>query len=82
MIPVYQTRTVANDGSGNCFNACVASILEMPLRDVCSVLPDFDGDDPGEEFDAAKLSVRWIGRADDGSLVWSLDRAKSAKADA
>lgn len=48
MIPVYQTRTVANDGTGNCFNACVASILEMPLRDVCSVLPDFDGDYWGE----------------------------------
>lgn len=44
MIPVYQTRTVANDGSGNCFNACVASILERPLRDVCDVLPDFEGD--------------------------------------
>ncbi len=44
MIPVYQTRTVANDGTGNCFNACVASILEMPLRDVCQVLPTFDGD--------------------------------------
>lgn len=44
MIPVYQTRTVANDGSGNCFNACVASILERPLRDVCGVLPDFEGD--------------------------------------
>lgn len=44
MIPVYQTRTVANDGAGNCFNACVASILEMPLRDVCQVLPDFTGD--------------------------------------
>ena len=39
MIPVYQTRTVANDGTGNCFNACVASILERPLREVCDVLP-------------------------------------------
>lgn len=48
MIPVYQTRTVANDATGNCFNACVASILEMPLRDVCDVLPDFNGDYWGE----------------------------------
>ena len=39
MIPVYQTLTIANDGTGNCFNACVASILERPLRDVCQVLP-------------------------------------------
>jgi hypothetical protein len=44
LIPVYQTRTVGNDGVGNCFNACVASILELPLRDVCQVLPDFSGD--------------------------------------
>ena len=43
MIPVFQTMTVANDGVGNCFNACVASILERPLRDVCPVLPNFDG---------------------------------------
>lgn len=39
MIPVYQTRTVANDGTGNCYNACVASIMELPLREVCQVLP-------------------------------------------
>jgi len=39
MIPVYQTMTVSNDGCGNCFNACVASILELPLREVCDTLP-------------------------------------------
>lgn len=44
MIPVYQTMTVGNDGAGNCFNACVASILERPLREVCDVLPTFEGD--------------------------------------
>jgi hypothetical protein len=44
MIPVFQTMTVANDGKGNCFNACVASILELPLRDVAQVFPDFQGD--------------------------------------
>ncbi len=48
MIPVYQTRTVVNDGSGNCFNACVASILELPLRDVAQVLPTFKGNYWGE----------------------------------
>jgi hypothetical protein len=48
VIPVYQHMTVGNDGRGNCFNACVASILERPLRDVCEVLPDFDGDYWGE----------------------------------
>ena len=39
MIPVYQTMTVGNDGCGNCFAACVASILELPLRAVCQALP-------------------------------------------
>lgn len=39
MIPVYQTMTVANNGQGNCFNACIASIIEMPLRDVGNILP-------------------------------------------
>ena len=39
MIPVYQTMTVANDGEGNCFNACVASILELPLREVAQIHP-------------------------------------------
>lgn len=39
MIPVFQTMTVANDGCGNCFNACIASILELPLRDVAQILP-------------------------------------------
>jgi hypothetical protein len=48
VIPVYQTMTVANDGTGNCFNACVASILELPLRDVAQVLPDFPGNYWGE----------------------------------
>lgn len=39
MIPVYQTMTVANDGQGNCFNACIASILERPLRHVAEIHP-------------------------------------------
>jgi hypothetical protein len=34
MIPVYQTLTTANDGAGNCMGACVASIMELPLREV------------------------------------------------
>ena len=34
MIPVYQTMTTANDGAGNCMGACVASIMERPLKDV------------------------------------------------
>lgn len=48
MIPVFQTMTVTNDGHGNCFNACVASILEMPLRDVAQIHPATAKDWVGE----------------------------------
>lgn len=44
MIKVYQTLTLANDGEGNCFNACIASIMELPLRDVAQIHPKFEGD--------------------------------------
>lgn len=43
MIPVFQTMTVGNDGEGNCFNACIASILELPLRDVARIHPKTKG---------------------------------------
>lgn len=36
MIPVFQTRTTREE-AGNCFEACIASILEVPLNEV----PDF-----------------------------------------
>jgi len=39
MIPVFQTMSLANDGHGNCFNACIASILERPLREVALIHP-------------------------------------------
>ena len=39
MIPVFQTRI--GKISGNCFAACIASILEVPLTTV----PDFGDDD-------------------------------------
>lgn len=42
MIPVYQTLTTANDGKGNCFVACVASIMELPLRDVPAIASDLN----------------------------------------
>lgn len=67
VIPVYQTMTVANDGQGNCFNACVASILEMPLRDVCGVLPKFEGDYWGEWN-------KWLASIGKQINFWSLNR--------
>lgn len=42
MIPVFQTRT-ATEALGNCFEACLASILELPLSripDKADHLPD------------------------------------------
>lgn len=66
MIPVYQTMTVGNDGRGNCFNACVASILELPLRDVAQVLPDFKGHYWGEWedwFAARGLEINHVDRS-------------------
>jgi hypothetical protein len=39
MIPVKQTMTVANNGQGNCFNACIASIMELPLAQVAQIHP-------------------------------------------
>jgi hypothetical protein len=43
LIKVYQTLTVQNDGTGDCFNACVASLLELPLNQVQDVLPHHPG---------------------------------------
>lgn len=42
MWKVYQDKTVANDGYGNCKSACIASILELRLIDV----PDIKTTDP------------------------------------
>lgn len=44
MIKVYQDLTVANNGRGNCFNACVASLLEKRLEDTNHILPRDGGD--------------------------------------
>jgi hypothetical protein len=54
MIPVFQDKTVKNDGHGNCFHACVASILELPLRKVAN----FTTIEPGEWF---KRWAVWLG---------------------
>lgn len=43
MIKVYQNLTVDNDGQGNCLNACIASLLELPLREVADILPRGEG---------------------------------------
>jgi hypothetical protein len=46
MIRVFQTLTIDNDGFENSFNACVASILERPLRDVAGILQSSDKNTP------------------------------------
>lgn len=62
MIPVYQTMSLANDGEGNCFNACVASVLELPLREVAAIHPKFEGDYWGAWdawFSERGLKIEW-----------------------
>lgn len=73
MIPVYQTMTVANDGCGNCFNACVASILEMPLREVAQIFPrDQHYWGPWKAWFADRGLHLYMHRADDPPKGWSI----------
>lgn len=44
MLPVYQTKTVHVDGYGDCFNACLASILELPIEEIPEIYPITKGD--------------------------------------
>lgn len=44
MLKVYQDKTVGVDGFGNCFNACIASLLEIPIRECNEILPRQPGD--------------------------------------
>lgn len=43
MIPLFQTMTVNKDSVGNCFNACVACILEKSLTQIPNILPRQNG---------------------------------------
>ncbi|QIN79619.1 hypothetical protein GBA65_15035 [Rubrobacter marinus] len=53
MIPVAQTRSGGPDApreeAGNCYAACVASILELALEDVPDVAPNDNGEDGWNE---------------------------------
>jgi hypothetical protein len=53
MKPVFQTKM--GDPGGNCFQACVASVLEVPLSEV----PDFMNDTPAEEEWTTAFSA-WV----------------------
>lgn len=46
MLRVYQDKFVHVHGTGNCHNACIASLMELPLREVANILPT----DPGDWF--------------------------------
>jgi hypothetical protein len=46
MKPVMQTLFYDKDGTGNCFEACIASIFEMDLKSV----PNFHGENWFGEF--------------------------------
>jgi hypothetical protein len=66
MIPVFQDMSVVNDGHGNCFNACVASILERPLRDVAAIYPrvPIEGG-PAEKVAHLQANENWHDQWDD-----------------
>jgi len=40
---IQQTMTVVEHGVGNCFNACVASLLEREIHEVADILPNTRG---------------------------------------
>ena len=44
MTPVFQTLTISENGQGNCFNACIASLLDLSLQDIPNILPKDPGD--------------------------------------
>lgn len=53
MIPIYQTRNAGPDSPGNCFAACIASILQYDLDEI----PDwFDGLHNGQEVTSYRLT--------------------------
>ena len=48
MIPIDQT--IVGSESGNCFAACIASVLEMPLETIPQPLPGDMDDDAWEKY--------------------------------
>ena len=64
MKPVFQDRYGSADG--NCFEACLASILELPLTSI----PDFVRNNPPDWWDRA---VRWLAMNRMYSGVWMLN---------
>ncbi len=70
MIPILQDRTEA--GAGNCLQACLASVLELPL----DAVPDFVAS--GANPDWFEDLRRWLhARAGLDALLLRLDGARS-----
>ncbi len=62
MKPVYQTKF--GKGNGNCFQAALASILELPLDDVPHFMVEEGWERHLEEWLAARgLGVVWVGNS-------------------
>lgn len=72
MIPVFQTRT-GTEELGNCLEACLASILEIPL----SRIPD-RRDYVGEAWPERVRAARARGKRAVGDLVLELDEWEAA----
>lgn len=77
MKPVYQTRfggiDTPQEEQGNCFQACVASVLELPLEEAFTNIPyeQVNGGKPGEWFDKFN---EWLARYGLGCIAIDVDK--------
>lgn len=70
------TQTIFGEGKGNCFAACVASVLEAPLEDVPNFCADHAPDEWWGEF------TRWLDRFGMTALRFPYDGDEQVWADA
>jgi hypothetical protein len=75
--PVLQTQFVAEHGKGNCVQACVASLLDLPLEAVPAFrdLPACDFEEAIDRFLASRglrrITVQFAGGFEWGDAVFS-----------
>lgn len=81
MIPVFQTR-VALETFGNCLEACLASILELPLSAIPDRIDCIDADAWADQIQVARRKGKSLGdleapgleRWDEELLAWLAER--------
>lgn len=68
MIPVDQTTF--GEGKGNCFTACVASCLELPIEDVPNFCVDYSDEEWWEELE------KWCAKRGLAPMTFCFDRGE------